>query len=266
MPCTVGKRSFGSRLSATAVALGLAVAASAASAQPAPQAPAAPPAAQKVDPNAVKALRDMSTYLRSLSSFELKTQTSLDLVSNDEQKIQLDGSATYKVRKPNAYVIDVDSDSWNRRYVYDGKEFTLYAPNLGYYATWAAPATIQAAISDVETRFGISIPLDDLFRWGGDDGARADALDSGFLVGVETIDGAKTDHYAFRSDEIDWQIWIQQGERPLPRKLVIVDRRDPTQPAYVARLNWTLNPPLADDVFAFRPGADAKRIRVTAQQ
>lgn len=258
-----GERWF--RLSVVAVAASMGLTAAApASAQPAPQ--AAQPPAQKVDPSAVKALSAMSAYLQSLSTFELKTQTALDLVARDDQKLQMEGTATYRVRKPDAFVIDIASDSWNRRFFYNGKEFTLYAPKLGYFSSWPAPNTIQATIADVEQRFGISIPLDDLFRWSGPDGARADSLQSAFKVGVETIDGARTDHYAFRDGDIDWQIWIQQGPQPLPRKLLIVDRRDPTLPAYVARLAWTLNPPLADDIFTFRPGADAKRIRITLNQ
>ncbi len=228
--------------------------------------PEAAPAVQQVDPSAVKALSDMSAYLKAQSAFELTSETSLDLVAKDDQKIQLDGVVRYKVRKPNAFVIDIVSDDWNRQYVYDGREFTLSAPKLGFYSTWAAPATIQATIDDIETRFGISVPLDDLFRWSGPDGARADALEAGFLVGTAMIEGVKTNHYAFREGKIDWQIWIQQGDQPLPRKLVIVDRRDPANPAYVARLSWTLNPPLADEDFAFHPGKDAKRIRVILQQ
>lgn len=219
-----------------------------------------------VDPMAVKALRDMSAYLQSLSAFGLTSRTSLDLVARDSQKIQLDGIATYKVRKPNAFVIDIVSDDWNRSYIYNGHEFTLYAPKLGYFSTFPAPATIQATVAQVENRFGISLPLDDLFRWSGPDGARADALETGFLVGSETIEGVKTNHYAFREGHIDWQVWIQQGAQPLPLKLVIVDRRDPANPAYIARLTWTLNPPLTDEDFAFHPDKDAKRIRTILQR
>lgn len=227
---------------------------------PTAPAPAAAPA-PTVDPNAVKALRDMSAFLQSLSTFELTSNTSLDLVANDDQKIQLDAVARYKVRKANAFVIDVQSDDWNRRYVYDGSQFTLYAPKAGYYARMPAPPTIAATVTAVETKLGISLPLDDLFRWASPDGNRADTLDSAFLVGDATIDGVATKHYAFREGQIDWQVWIQQGAQPLPLKLVITDRRDPTDPAYIARLNWTLNPPLSDADFAFQPGKDAKQVR-----
>jgi hypothetical protein len=220
---------------------------------------------RSVDPAAVKALSDMSTFLQSLSSFELTSQTSLDLVTRDDERIQLDGVGAYKVRKPNAFVIDIASDAWNRRYIYNGQQFTLYAPKLGYFAQIPAPGTIRETISEIGTRFGISLPLDDLFRWSEPGGARADLLQSGYLVGVETIDGVKTNHYAFRENKLDWQIWIQQGDQPLPRKLVIIDRRDAAGPGYSARLRWTLNPALRDDDFAFQPPTDAKRIRIVQQ-
>ena len=252
---------------ATARAAGTPAAATSSGATPTATKPATKaPTARDVDPMAVKALKDMSAYLQTLSTFGLTSRTSLDLVAKDSQRIQLDGIATYKVRKPNAFVIDVVSDDWNRSYIYNGHEFTLYAPKLGYFSTWPAPANIQATVAEVENRFGISLPLEDLFRWSGPDGARADSLQNGFLVGVETIDGAKTKHYAFREGQIDWQVWIQQGGQPLPLKLVIVDRRDPADPAYVARLSWTLNPPLSDEDFAFRPAKDAKRIRIVMQR
>lgn len=257
------------RLAALGLCLGLAAATtSSPAAAQAAQAPAQTAADKPaVDPAAVKALGEMSTFLQSLSSFELTSRTSLDLVANDDQKIQLDGTATYKVRKPDAFVIDVVSDEWNRRFIYDGREFTLYAPKLGYFSTWAAPGTIKDTIADVETRFGISIPLDDLFRWSEPGGARADTLESGYLVGVETVEGVKTNHYAFREGQIDWQVWIQQGAQPLPRKMVIVDRRDPTNPSYTARLTWVLNPKLSNaDFAAYQPPKDAKRIRITLQQ
>jgi hypothetical protein len=269
-------RSLSVSVAAAALCLGLAAAAPSPAAEtkkapaparkapPGPKAPAVAP--QSPDPAAVDALIKMSVYLQSLSSFDMTTETSLDLVAMNDQKLQLDGTARYRVRKPDRFIIDVVSDSWNRSYVYNGKEFTLYAPSQNLFSTWTAPPTIQATLKDASDRFGITLPLDDLFRWAGDDGTRADRLDAGFFVDTATIDGAKTNHYAFREGDIDWQIWIEQGERPLPRKLVIVDRSDKAAPAYIARLKWTLNPPLADDVFVFRPKPDAQRIRVILQQ
>ena len=111
-------------------------------------------------------------------------------------------------------------------------------------------------------RFGIRLPLEDLFRWNDAGSTRAEALKSGYQLGTATLAGVKTDHYVFREDDVDWEIWIQQGDQPLPRKVVIVDRTDEARPTFIARLQWKVNPPLTDSDFAFTPPKDAKKIEL----
>ena len=62
------------------------------------------------------------------------------------------------------------------------------------------------------------------------------------------------------------RLWIQQGAQPLPRKLVIVDRTDPSRPTFIARLDWKVNPALTDGDFNFAPKADDKRIQLATYQ
>ena len=81
-------------------------------------------------------------------------------------------------------------------------------------------------------------------------------------VGTATIDGVETNHYAFREPSVDWEVWIQQGDQPFPRKLVIVDRTDAAHPTFIARLDWQVNPTFTDSDFTFVPDADAKRIQL----
>jgi hypothetical protein len=226
------------------------------------QAPVA--ADQPVDPEARAALDRMAAYLRTLDTFEIATQTTLDLVTNDGQRIELDGTAAYKVRRPNAFVISVETDEKKRRFFYDGKTFTIYAPKLGYYASTSAPATILATLDLVADKFGIVLPIEDLFRWNDPSQRSKDPLDAAMYVGTTTIDGTPTEQWAFRQGKMDWQVWIQTGAQPLPRKLVIIDRSDPSQPGYSAKLTWKVNPALTNDDFAFRPDKDAKSIRLSA--
>jgi len=215
-----------------------------------------------IEDNAVEALKKMSNYLRSANTLAITSEGSLDVVTGDGQRLQLDGTTEYKVRRPG-FVIDYNSDIKSRRFIYDGKSFTVYSPKLGYYATVAAPATNREVLDTIYNKFGISLPLEDLFRWG--EGASADrikALKSAYDVGTATIDGAPTDHYAFRETGVDWEVWIQQGDQPVPRKLVIVDRTDPSRPTFIARLSWKVNPAFTDSDFAFVPDANAKRIEL----
>lgn len=215
-----------------------------------------------VEDGAVDAIKEMSNYLMTAKTLAITSQGSLDVVTNDGQRIQLDGVTNYKVRRPG-FVIDYSSDIKSRRFIYDGKTFTIYSPKLGYYAQAPAPATNKEVLDTLYNKYGISLPLVDLFRWG--DGTNADriqALKSAYEVGSANIDGTDCDHFAFREADVDWEVWIQKGDQPLPRKLVIVDRTDPARPTFIARLSWQINPTFTDADFTFVPDANAKKIQL----
>lgn len=215
-----------------------------------------------IEDGAIAALKEMSAFLMSAPTLAFTSQGSLDVVTNDGQRIQLDGVTRYKLRRPGL-VVDYVSDIKSRRFIYDGKTFTVYSPTLGFYASVPAPPTNNELLDTIYNKFGIALPLEELFRWGdGTDSERIAALKSAYEVGSATIDGVPTDHYAFREDDVDWEIWIQQGDQPLPRKLVIVDRNDPAKPTFIARLSWQVNPTFTDADFTFVPDANAKRIQL----
>jgi hypothetical protein len=215
-----------------------------------------------IEDGAIEALKEMSAYLTSATTLAMTSQGSMDAITNDGQRIQLDGTTRYKFRRPGM-VVDYVSDVKSRRFIYDGKTFTIYSPTLGFYASVPAPPTNRELLDTIYNRFGIALPLEELFRWGdGNTPQRIAALKSAYEVGTATIDGVPTDHYAFREDDVDWQIWIQQGDQPLPRKVVIVDRHDPTKPTFIARLSWQVNPTFSDADFAFVPDANSKRIQL----
>ena len=239
--------------------------ASTAYAQPAP-APAAPAGAadSDIDPDAIEALKRMSAYLGTQTSFELKSSGAFDLVLDDGQRLQFGDNATFKVRRPNGFVIERIGDYKDRRFTYDGKQLTVSSPRTAYYAQVEAPPTIRETLALAADRYGIELPLTDLFRWSEPGGGRADDIQEALYVGPALIDGTRTDHYAFREAEVDWQIWIAQGDSPVPRKIVITDRTDPSSPQYTATLSWNFRPAFDAQTFAFQAPAGALPIRLTA--
>ena len=219
-------------------------------------------AAPDVDPQAVEALKKMSTFLSSLQTFRMISEGSLDVITVDDQKVQVDMVTTYLARKPGGIRIDWVSDQKNRQFYYDGKQFTLVAPTMGYYATVDAPPTNREFLAALYDKTGVELPLADMFRW-----ADADHVDdialltSAFSVGTATLDGTATDHWAYRTDDFDFEIWMEQGDRPVPRKFVLIDRTDPTLPAFTTRLTWQLNPNLDPTAFTYAP--TGKEVAIT---
>ncbi|CAN7449164.1 DUF2092 domain-containing protein [Phenylobacterium sp. LjRoot164] len=249
-------------LSAAAVAALLATAALAQPAQP-PAAPAAS-ADSDIDPDAMEAMKRMSAYLGGQTSFELKTTGAFDLVLDDGQRLQFGDDATFKVRRPDRFVIERVGDYKDRRFTYDGKQLTVSSPRTEYYAQVEAPPTIRETLTLASQQYGIELPLTDLFRWSEPGGGRADEVKEALYVGPAKIDGTMTDHYAFREADVDWQIWIAQGDAPVPRKIVITDRTDPSAPQYTATLSWNFQPTFDAQTFAFKAPAGALPIRLTA--
>lgn len=220
-----------------------------------------PPPAQAIEPGAVEALERMGRYLQTLPTFEVHGAVDLDEVLVSGQKLQFESDVRLRVRRPDRLWAQVASDRKTREYFYDGRSLTIYGPRNKLYAAFPAPATLREVVTAAEEKFGLALPLADLFRWGIDP-LRAEALRGALYVGPARIDGTPCDHLAFRQDGFDWQIWIQKGDAPLPRKLVITTTDDDAQPQYAVTYDWNLAPALNDAMFTFEPPAGAHRIAI----
>jgi hypothetical protein len=201
----------------------------------------------------------MGSYLRGLKTFEVDSATSTDEVLDTGQKVQLDGTVRMQVRLPDRLHAEVKSDRKHRDFFYDGKAFTLLARRINYYATVPAPPTLGQLVTELEAKFDLEVPLADLFFWGSEK-ASPSGLRSAISLGPANVEGTDCDQYAFRQEDVDWQVWIQKGATPLPRKLVITSMDEPSQPQHTVVMRWNLSPSFDDKVFAFTPPAGANRI------
>jgi hypothetical protein len=250
---------------AAIVAAGLAHSALAADTPTVPAVPEAPaeaadtPDEPVVEQEAVDALKAMGTYLRTLKGFEVVSDFTVEEVLDDGQKIMNSGAATYLARLPDRLSVDLYTDTMEREFYYDGKTLTMYGPKIGYYASVPAPATIAETLEMAADRYDIEVPLADLFVWGTEDDGTAD-LTSAFFVGASQVGETACDHYAFRQDGADWQLWLEPDDTPLPCRLVITATDDEALPQYVSTLTWTLDPPFDEADFTFVPPEGAKKI------
>lgn len=226
-----------------------------------PSPPAAGTAVTDLDPEALSALDRMGAALRSLKQFTLTSEGSTELVLDNDQKIELDGVVTYKVKAPDKLFLELNSDRQLRQLFYDGNALTVYSPRLKYYAQVdGVGATLGELVDRAATRYGIELPLADMFLWGTDKAPKTN-IRNALHIGGGTLDGEAVEQYAFKQDAVDWQVWISK-ETSLPKKLVINALDDPTQPQYRARLHWDTRTPVADTTFRFTPPVDVARIKL----
>jgi hypothetical protein len=182
------------------------------------------------DPGAIKALEDMSTYLRTLKAIQVHVVTSRDEVLEDGQNVTFSGTVDMIAERPNRLRAEVITDKQHRMYFDDGKTFSVWARRANFYATIPAPPTLRELSDTLTDRYNLELPVADLFHWG--EGESTEGIVGASDLGASQVDGTTCEHYAFRQEGADWQLWIQQGDYPLPRKLVITTTTDPARPRF----------------------------------
>lgn len=215
--------------------------------------------AAAVDTAATNALARMGAYLGSLRAFQVRAEITAEDVMLDGQKVQRASVADLVAARPNRLRVSVEGDRQQRLILYDGRTFTLWAPRLKYYADTPAPPSIAELASVLEDRYAIDMPMADLFRWGTPE-ARIREITSARVIGPGQVGGVTCTQYAFRQAGLDWQVWIQRGDYPLPRKLVLTTTTDEARPQHATVYTWNLAPSFNDAAFAFVPPADARKI------
>jgi hypothetical protein len=225
---------------------------------------AAPPATQglrtasPVSAEAQAVLDRMTTYLRTLQTFAIDSQSSRDEVVALGYKVQNNERARLLVQRPNRLQAEVRGDVRNRAYYYDGARLTIYSPDDAAYVRFAATDNLRTLVGNLLDA-GVEMPLMDVLYQAAEGSLTRDVV-GGVLVGDATIDGVETVQLAFRQPDIDWQLWVDKGERPLPRRILITTRHEVGEPQYEATLHWDLAPKVSPASFAFKPPAGATEI------
>jgi hypothetical protein len=215
--------------------------------------------AQNVDPAATQILRRMTDYLGKLQRFSLDTQNTFEVVLESEQKIQFDLAASVVIQRPNKLRAERKGDLVSQVVVYDGKTLTIYDPQDNYYAVADAPDNLDDALNFARDVLDIVPPSGDMVYTNAFELLTAQVT-SGMVVGKAMIGGVRCDHLAFGGPVVDWQVWIADGDQPLPRKYVITTKDDPALPQYLVLMsNWNVAPKLNDSMFRFTPPPGAKQ-------
>ena len=213
-----------------------------------------------IDPEATKLLKASTDFLARQQRFSVETRNTLEVVLTSGQKIQFDHAARMWLQRPNKLRADRTGDLVEQSFHYDGKSLTLSNPGEKYYATVAAPGTLEEMLDMARTKLDIVAPAGDLVYKNAYDILMTDVT-QGFVVGKGVVEGARCDHLAFRAPHVDLQIWIQEGKEPLPRKLVITTRDVANAPQFsVVMTKWNLKPTFTPQTFSFRPPSGAKQV------
>jgi hypothetical protein len=213
----------------------------------------------EIQTQAVDALDKLGKYLHTLRSFRVDADSVTDAVLSTGQNVGFLHHTELQVQRPDKVRAVVTGGPAEKGLVYDGHSFVLFNDAHSYYSKVPAPPTIRQLIADADTKYGVRLPLIDLFYWG-DQADDDKSLTTAIYIGLDKVDGKWCNHYAYQQPGLDWELWMQSGSRPLPCRFVITDTTQSSRPQHAVNYHWTLNPQFDSATFIFRPGPNAKRI------
>lgn len=214
----------------------------------------------KVDPKADQLLRKMATDLSKLKSFQLEADHSTEVVTKDGQKIQLLARSRVAVQRPNKLRSERTGPLADLVFVYDGTNMILYGKRMNMYATAAAPDNLDEAIDFGRNKLDLDAPAADLMYRDPYPTLMEDVV-SGTYLGTEEIGDRACHHLAFRGNETDWQLWIEDGPRALPCRYLITSKKVKESPQHTVDMHdWKIDPTLPASTFVFTPPPDATKI------
>lgn len=229
---------------------------------------AAPASAQQIDAEADKVLHSMADYVAGLKAFTVNYDADNEIVDIDGQKLQYGASGSVAVERPGKLKVSRKGVFADTVLTFDGKTISIYGKQANAYGQLESPGpTIDDAVEEVRAATGFDTSGADLFA-ADPYAVLTDDVTKGVYVGTGLVGGVECDHLAFRNPRVDWQIWIQKGEKPLPLKYVVTTKWITGAPQHSVRLSgWNVAPQTDAAQFTFAAPEGAKKLeQITADQ
>lgn len=230
---------------------------------PSPAATVAPPAekATAPAPDPKQILQQMCDFLKKQQQFSFKAEVYDDQVYAGGRKLQyeLDMQAFFK--RPDKLRINGEGDLEKKQLIYDGKTLTLYDKNKNHYGTIEVTGDIDTALDKAGKEYGLHVGMAELGANHLDKNANQGLMNA-LYVGESRVRGVPCHHLALDKKKVHYQLWIEAGDKPLLRKVVVTQKQLPSSPQWTAFFtDWNFAPQLADNLFTFIPPEGASKIK-----
>lgn len=222
-----------------------------------------PSGASADEADAKTLLKAMSDYLAAQKVISFGYDTNFEIVTKEQQKLAFASSGTITLNRPDKIRATRSGGFADVEMLFDGKTLTLLGKTANLYTQIDAPGTIDHLIDELRDKHNKPLPGADLLLSNVYDVLMPDVVDVKDL-GSGVIGGVECDHLAFRTKEVDWQIWIAQGDRPYPCRYVITTKHVAQAPQYSVQIrDWKTGGEVAADDFGFKNPTNAQKIAPT---
>ncbi len=207
----------------------------------------------RIEPRADWILKAACDYLQNARRYSYRVATVREVVLETGLKIHFESTGQVAIRRPDGLWSSRKDHRGEFRFIYDGQYATVVDYGANTYSHVKVPATLDEALEMLSEEYGVRVPLamlssQDLYA------KIKEKAAAGIYVGLRETGGVLCHQLAFVGDEADWQMWVEDGLRPVIRKIAITRKNKPGQPQYVAALSdWDFAPQFPDSLFAFTP-------------
>lgn len=203
-------------------------------------------------------LKAMSDYLAGQATISLTFDSDIEVITPVMEKIQFTNSGQALMQRPDKLRARRVGGYSDVELIFDGKTVNILGRSVDGYARFEAPGTIDQLIVALRAGHGVALPAADLLTSNPFEVLVADVMEAKH-IGRGVVNGIECDHLAFRNFDTDWQIWVEVGERRIPRKMVITSKTLSGAPQYTLRVkDWNAGTAVDAGSFVFSPPAGAK--------
>ncbi|AXA38010.1 DUF2092 domain-containing protein [Rhizobium leguminosarum] len=221
-----------------------------------------PLAARAEEPDARKLVKAMSDYLSAQKAISFAYDTNFEIVTTEHQKLLLASSGKVEMGRPDKLRVTRTGGFADVEMTFDGKTATVLGKHLNLYTQADLPGTIDHLVDEMRDKLHRPVPGADLLLPNVYDELMRDVVDVKDL-GSGVIGGVECDHLAFRTKELDWQLWIAQGEKPYPCRYVITATQVDLGPQYSIQISdWKTGTDVVAEDYSFKNTTDAKKVEL----
>jgi hypothetical protein len=205
-------------------------------------------------------LKAMSDYVSGRKSIAATFNTDIEVITPDLQKIQFDSSGQLQLNRPDKLHASRTGGYTDVELIFDGKTFVVANKKGKLFTQADAPGTVDQLVEKIRRDLGVDLPGADLFVSNPYQVLSVDVIDAKH-IGRGVVNGVECEHLAFRNDDTDWQIWVEVGANPIPRKFVITSKAVTGGPQYTILItDWKGDAAIPPDAFTFKAPDGAKKV------
>jgi len=212
------------------------------------------------DTRAMEVLAEMSAFTGALDKVVINAVAFSD--ARLDQGLMVANSTEIEVvmNRPGSMLINSFDGVATKGLYFHEEMLTVFNSETMYYAQADIPGDIDDGMAFALENLGVEAPLMDLLSRKTSTNLITPEVTVLYLTDNSRVGGVDCHHIALRGPDSDVQIWIEEGDRPVPRKLMITSKWEGGSPRFWANLQWDTERKIDTKVFEFKAPESATKI------